>query len=832
MLDEERLLAQETDDEEESEAVAADHSFQVRVWAERIREFSSIVARPASLGYRRISDFALQSKPDRDLDYWTTRLPSSSTLERVRLISICTISGIVAVVMICHIGRLGRLPDIPTPTIDNTALSYDAQPTPAPAPLLPDVASPLYHLFDKTVVSAAKSESTFKLTRLRSPRYLSTTNGCLELWFASGLLCDYDIGPQDELDLVYLWVNGSDSIWQKQYELIRQEEFPGSINASQRTEPPPPPRHYRSQGSLKYALRSGVEAFRKRDEDGSSWLRKVHVLTADMPIESDQVADPATEDYRLGQIPDWLDKEQVFGVVQDSTLQTDLSQVAAAPSKRLAASSPLLHWHFHSEVFSSPAGDLLNVDRNGTKAPQGDWSSQVLPTFNSFAIETRMPWLNDLADNIVQVNDDMYFGRRLSSADFHSTLYGSVFHLDHQFGLRVQPILMPSKVNDNGEWGGLQHANWLLSQRFPKRPRNYLDHLPKSVNAPMMQEASIAFASHLDDAALRHFRESHRGVGDISMAFLTTHMRIERWREALLWSWTVAKIGGGDGKWGEEAREQLKRLLGVEDLAQSESVKIRRAPRDTLSNVASNFERVAWEPPMATDFRFSSMDGHLPRIADFRLFHDDVDACEIKLDDCFGAGFLQGEDVNVGDIFKRVTFDRFQCGDCLIMALVNKSGRRGLSAFLPDSGQTVQVGSNEDGVAQPPHLPLTPTWVSTDFSVSAVVNAATGDVSDGRVNLRKWVLLLLSRYTYMSGDSPSHFASLKQSIDAIRTFNFLRDHPDLGMICLNDDEEASAEVQIGTLLHEWLEERWGDTPAWWERPEEGDGLRKRGCPGK
>ena len=120
----------------------------------------------------------------------------------------------------------------------------------------------------------------------------------------------------------------------------------------------------------------------------------------------------------------------------------------------------------------------------------------------------------------------------------------------------------------------------------------------------MMQEASIAFASHLDDAALRHFRESHRGVGDISMAFLTTHMRIERWREALLWSWTVAKIGGADGKWGEEAREQLKRLLGVEDLAQSESVKIRRAPRDTLSNVASNFERVAWEAPMATDFRF------------------------------------------------------------------------------------------------------------------------------------------------------------------------------------------------------------------------------------
>lgn len=119
-----------------------------------------------------------------------------------------------------------------------------------------------------------------------------------------------------------------------------------------------------------------------------------------------------------------------------------------------------------------------------------------------------------------------------------------------------------------------------------------------------MQEASIAFASHLNDAALRHFRESHRGVGDVSMAFLTTHMRIERWREALLWSWVVAKIGASDGVWGKGARVQLKELLGVQDLAQSESVEIRRAPRDTLRDVESNFERVAWEPPMATEFRF------------------------------------------------------------------------------------------------------------------------------------------------------------------------------------------------------------------------------------
>jgi hypothetical protein len=69
------------------------------------------------------------------------------------------------------------------------------------------------------------------------------------------------------------------------------------------------------------------------------------------------------------------------------------------------------------------------------------------------------------------------------------------------------------------------------------------------------------------------------------------------------------------------------------------------------------------------------------------------------------------------------------------------------------------------------------------------------------------------------GTSSSHFASLKHPFDAVRTFNYLRENPDLGMICLNDDEDAASEEQIGTLLHEWLEERWGTTPAWWERED-------------
>lgn len=70
--------------------------------------------------------------------------------------------------------------------------------------------------------------------------------------------------------------------------------------------------------------------------------------------------------------------------------------------------------------------------------------------------------------------------------------------------------------------------------------------------------------------------------------------------------------------------------------------------------------------------------------------------------------------------------------------------------------------------------------------------------------------------TITAGDSPSHFASLHHVSDANRTFEYLRVHEELGMICLNDDEAEGASNQIGGLQHAWLESRWNES-VWWER---------------
>ncbi|KAJ9102336.1 hypothetical protein QFC21_002736 [Naganishia friedmannii] len=829
LKDEESMMLDREDREQggdESLENTSRHSRLVQALFINIRQFIDQCVQRTRFSYTRLPDVPQEPQ-------WIFRRISGTPVmshsakkagsNRIKLVAILLPTLLFMVLSMSIVRRYRSWSS--KPTSSSSWAGYTDSSVPSSPPTL-DVASPYYHSFNLS--SLPKSSISTQLPiLLQKPRHLPLENGCLEQWFATGTLCSEYIGPQNSLDLVYLWVNGSDPVWQAQYNRTRMSSFSersrrGTEAAEKRYRLEPPTRHYRSQGSFKYALRSGVEAFTKKDNKDKSWVRKVHVLTADMPVQYD-----GDVGGRLGQIPDWLDKERVFGSRLPIRTAGDHEQGVERRTTSLD-DQPQLQWHFHSEVFRSPilpeAATCASASSPDCSRFQSEeeWVEKVMPSFNSFTIENRMAWIDDLSEYSVQVNDDMFFANSLTSADFHSTLYGSVFRLDHQFGLQVKPILMPSKVSDNGEWGGLQHANWLISQRFPLRPRNYLNHLPKAIGGPLLQEASIMFASDLNVAAQRHFRESGYGVGDISTAFLTTHMRIERWREALLWSWAVARLGAREeGIWGEKAKREIADVLGLDkhSVLSRRKVQIRCAGRDTLKDVPKRFARAKWEPPLTTTFRFSSMDGHLPRIPDDRLPHDDINECTIDLNECFGSAFLHGEAVSSADMFKRVAFERYQCGDCLIMALVNKSGKRGLSAFLPDKKQILaSPASSSMIVEQPPHLPLTRSWETTDFSLYSVLKATPGTAErDGQVKLRTWSLLLLSRYQYLSGESPSHFASIKQTFQANNTFKYLRQNPQLGMICLNDDEADSAADQIGGLLHKWLEERWGGVCAWWER---------------
>ena len=131
------------------------------------------------------------------------------------------------------------------------------------------------------------------------------------------------------------------------------------------------------------------------------------------------------------------------------------------------------------------------------------------------------------------------------------------------------------------------------------------------------------FEDALSTSAQRKFREMAVGEGDVQMQWLLTSLRIERWREALLWTWAVARVGtrsawgedlGGEvGVWGDEAREDIMDLFGVEeDDDDVVEIEIHRGKRWTLETgrMASNLEGAGWEAPKNTEFMWCKFAGN------------------------------------------------------------------------------------------------------------------------------------------------------------------------------------------------------------------------------
>lgn len=194
-----------------------------------------------------------------------------------------------------------------------------------------------------------------------------------------------------------------------------------------------------------------------------------------------------------------------------------------------------------------------------------------------------------------------------------------------------------------------------------------------------------------------------------------------------------------------------------------------------------------------------------------------------------------------------MAFGQPSCGDCLIDALVVKSGQRGLSAFFPDesvevgievelpsfgkAGETRNAKRDEDGHGDKDRvkegqkaetrkqeeeldveliLPMTRTWQEGDFKLNSVLRSIKhyptreenpGDTGEDesadapirqststiRISLRSLAVRLLSRYTYTLGSTPYAFALVHNTPELKWTLGQLDASPHLAMTCLNDD---------------------------------------------
>lgn len=138
-----------------------------------------------------------------------------------------------------------------------------------------------------------------------------------------------------EVDIVYLWVDGSDPAWQaKRNEALGRKGEGGYMQQAVAEG------RFVQSDELRYSLRSLAMY--------APWIRRIHILTD-------------------GQCPSWLNTD-----------------------------NPKIHLVSHAEVM----------------APE------LLPTFNSTAIEMHLAQIPSLADHFLFANDDMFFGRAVGKEFF------------------------------------------------------------------------------------------------------------------------------------------------------------------------------------------------------------------------------------------------------------------------------------------------------------------------------------------------------------------------------------------------------------------------------
>ncbi|KLT42836.1 hypothetical protein CC85DRAFT_285184 [Cutaneotrichosporon oleaginosum] len=632
----------------------------------------------------------------------------------------------------------------------------------------------------RALVTLPPSPAPFPL--LRPTRSLPIH--CLESWFLDGTTScgKHDAGPEVKLDATWTWVNGSDGRWRSEMEYWRGEAGIYS-----------PDQHFRDYNELVYSMRSVLKALQGH-------LRTFHLVVYDYAFDvthdtarlTPTVLSPR-DTLRVAQTPTWL----------------DFSQLNAS------AKGPNIQYAVHSEIFHLPtvAQDAVKVE----VVDEAEWRSKSLPSYNSKSIESRLGWLPGLAETSIALNDDFFVLRPHSVADFHSPLYGDVFRFDDSFYQQPRPVLDKKLFNDAGETGGLVHANYFLSKRYPRRRRPYILHGPRVMSRNMHHEASIMFKDALTGSSSRRFRELKDGPPDIQIMFLMTALKVERWREALLWTYVVANLGGVEGLWGNSARQEIREFFDIhEDEDDIEGIEVERGERWTTNRmrIDKTFDQMGWHSPMRVKYLFSSLDGHMPPIVEPGREPSSNDKCNLDLNKCFGSFWSEKTDIPAADMFKRLTFEEPQCGDCLIMALVSSSGPLGLSSFFPPADAIyVRPRGKAPPHLAPPHLPLTPTWEEADFSLASVMS--TTSMPREKVNLRHYTMRLLSRYIYVSGKTDAQFFELKNPKQANETLREVDRRPNTAMLGLNDNvEDGVGEVKA--LLGEWLEKRWPQ-PAPWER---------------
>ncbi|KAI9064662.1 hypothetical protein FKP32DRAFT_1648980 [Trametes sanguinea] len=597
--------------------------------------------------------------------------------------------------------------------------------------------------------------------RLRPVRDLP--HHCLDGLYTSGEPCHDALGPT-RMDVVWTWVNGSDPLFAQVKERAIATAEPNDPYRPVKKNNPS--RMFRDHDELRHSVRSVLTNFQP-------YANGFRILTSDFDYPKEGAYERALPKqgagyWRLGLQPQWLAPARDRPRWHDGDVELSLT---------------------HHAQFMNPYHDTV---------------------FNSYAIESQIIHLQNLTETFIYMNDDFYMASPLTPASFYTSPYGIVLRL--QSGLQVSPKRPTPLVQ--GERRSVGESNWLLSNRFGKRRRPYVAHEAKSLSAAIVHELALVWPTEIAATATHRFRETEGGHGDFYLMFVHAHYIVERAREALLWAWVVGRIGTLDDGWGDaEAERAWTELGGVLVGVGSEEVHVLSCRRETLDphRVYRNLREAGYNTDTRTELEFSSLDGYPYGHTQNKGKHgwggydkdDERLECTIKRSECFD---VRGR---ASDLFKHIAFERPACGDCVIQALVKASGPLGLSAFLPSRDRHIPVQRvSRSTESRIPHLPLVKDWHDGQFALGDVMHDAH------TTSVRQYALMVLQRYRYVIGGTPSMFESLQNYEQVRAALRSIDRRKDLALLCINDDL-GEDDSRVSRLFTQWQEKKW-PTPAAWE----------------
>lgn len=206
-----------------------------------------------------------------------------------------------------------------------------------------------------------------------------------------------------------------------------------------------------------------------------------------------------------------------------------------------------------------------------------------------------------------------------------------------------------------------------------------------------------------------------------------------------------------------------------------------------------------------------------------------IPVCSIPIKECFGPDFIpqlseegveEIRDIDIGGVFKRISFGKPRCGDCIIIELLRQSGKKGFEAFLPPLVSNSLVEDFSSPQVEIIGLSTTSTYHEANFTLEPLpITSNHSHQHHQQPSLRRRTLALIHRYSYTIASSNSEFVPVQSAASLAHRLNLVDVKSKPTFLALNDETGTYLAQRfldkVDEVMSRWLSKTFS-VPSRWE----------------